>query len=55
MQTPRASQQRRRAVQLDVVLLAAAGILLIATLLPQIDPDLNLVMKDRTLSASTSL
>ena len=30
-------------------MLATAGILLVATLLPQFDPDLNIVIKDRTL------
>ncbi len=54
MQTPRATTQRRRAVRLDVALLATAGILLVATLLPQIDPDLNIVMKDRTLDVALS-
>ncbi len=54
MRTPRTRQQRRRAVRLDVVLLASAGILLIATLLPQVDPDLNIVMKDRTLDVALS-
>jgi len=36
------------------MLLAAAGILLVATLLPQLDPDLNIVMKDRTLDVALS-
>ena len=35
-------------------MLATAGILLVATLLPQFDPDLNIVMKDRTLDAALS-
>ena len=54
MQTPRASRQRRRTIRLDVVLLAAAGILLVTTLLPQLDADLNIVMKDRTLDVALS-
>ena len=37
-----------------MVLLAAAGTLLVTTLLPQIDPDLNIVMKDRTLDVALS-
>ena len=35
-------------------MLATAGILLVATLLPQLDPDLNIVMKDRTLDVALS-
>ena len=54
MQSPRASTQGRRTIRLDVLLLAAAGILLVTTLLPQIDPDLNIVMKDRTLDVALS-
>ncbi len=54
MQTPNASRPRRRAIRLDVLILATAGILLIATLLPQIDPDLNIVMRDRTLDVALS-
>lgn len=54
MQTPRASHQRRRTIRLDVTLLAAAGILLVTTLLPQLDADLNIVMKDRTLDVALS-
>ena len=54
MQTPRASRQRRRTIRLDVTLLAAAGILLVTTLLPQLDADLNIVMKDRTLDVALS-
>lgn len=54
MQTPRATDRRRRMVRLDVALLATAGILLVATLLPQIDPDFNIVMKDRTLDVALS-
>ncbi|MGD8486288.1 MAG: sensor histidine kinase [Chloroflexota bacterium] len=54
MQSTSASRPRRRAIQLDVLLLASAGVLLIATLLPQIDPDLNIVMKDRTLDVALS-
>lgn len=37
-----------------MALLATAGILLVATLLPQLDPDLNIVMKDRTLDVALS-
>ncbi len=54
MQSPRATRQRRRTIQLDVLLLATAGTLLVATLLPQLDPDLNIVMKDRTLDVALS-
>ncbi len=54
MKTPNAPRPWRRAIRLDVLLLASAGILLIATLLPQIDPDLNIVMKDRTLDVALS-
>ncbi len=36
------------------MLLASAGTLLVATLLPQLDPDLNIVMKDRTLDVALS-
>jgi signal transduction histidine kinase len=54
MQPARAFESRRRTIQLDVLILATAGILLVATLLPQIDPDLNIVMKDRTLDAALS-
>jgi signal transduction histidine kinase len=54
MQSPRASYQRRGTIRLDVVLLASAGILLVTTLLPQLDPDLNIVMKDRTLDVALS-
>jgi signal transduction histidine kinase len=54
MQSPRASTQGRRTIQLDVTLLAAAGILLVTTLLPQLDADLNIVMKDRTLDVALS-
>ncbi len=54
MQSPRATRQRRQTIQLDVLLLATAGILLVATLLPQIDADLNIVMKDRTLDVALS-
>jgi signal transduction histidine kinase len=54
MQPARASTRRRHTIRLDVVLLATAGILLVATLLPQVDPDLNIVMKDRTLDVALS-
>ncbi len=54
MQSPRAGRQRRRTIRLDVTLLASAGILLVATLLPQLDADLNIVMKDRTLDVALS-
>ncbi|MEX1294799.1 MAG: sensor histidine kinase [Candidatus Limnocylindrales bacterium] len=54
MQTPRARHQRSRTIRLDVTLLAAAGILLVTTLLPQLDADLNIVMKDRTLDVALS-
>jgi signal transduction histidine kinase len=54
MQSSRGSRRRRRAVQLDVLILATAGALLVTTLLPQIDPDLNIVMKDRTLDVAMS-
>ncbi len=54
MQSPRATGQRRRTIRLDVAMLATAGILLVATLLPQIDADLNIVMKDRTMDVALS-
>jgi signal transduction histidine kinase len=54
MQTHGTARQRRRTIRLDVALLATAGILLVAALLPQIDPDLNIVMKDRTLDVALS-
>ena len=54
MQPARAHDSRRRTIQLDVLMLATAGILLVATLLPQFDPDLNIVMKDRTLDVALS-
>ncbi len=54
MQTPRTSGHRRRTIRLDVALLATAGILLVATLLPQVDSDLNIVMRDRTLDVALS-
>jgi signal transduction histidine kinase len=54
MQPARATDRRRRTIQLDVLILATAGILLVATLLPQVDPDLNIVMKDRTLDVALS-
>ena len=37
-----------------MLLLATAGILLVTTLLPQLDPDLNIVMRDRTLDVALS-
>ena len=54
MQSLRGTRQRRQTIQLDVLLLATAGILLVATLLPQLDADLNIVMKDRTLDVALS-
>jgi two-component system sensor histidine kinase UhpB len=54
MQPARTTGRRRRTLQLDVALLATAGILLVATLLPQLDPDLNIIMKDRTLDVALS-
>lgn len=54
MQPAPATDRRRRTIQLDVLMLATAGILLVATLLPQFDPDLNIVMKDRTLDVALS-
>jgi signal transduction histidine kinase len=54
MQPARATDRRRRTIQLDALILATAGILLVATLLPQFDPDLNIVMKDRTLDVALS-
>jgi signal transduction histidine kinase len=54
MQPSRAHRQWRRTIRLDVTLLAAAGFLLVTTLLPQVDPDLNIVMKDRTLDVALS-
>lgn len=54
MQPAQTSGQRRRTVRLDVLLLATAGILLVAALLPQVDPDLNIVMRDRTLDVALS-
>jgi signal transduction histidine kinase len=56
MQFSSASRPRRLPVRLDVALLATGGILLVAALLPQVDPDLNIVIVDRTLDvALTSL
>lgn len=47
---------RRGAIRLDVVLLATASVLLGSTLLPLVDPSLNIVIIDRTLDvALTSL
>ena len=54
MQPPRTTGRRRQTLRLDVALLATAGVLLVATLLPQLDPDLNVVMKDRTLDVALS-
>lgn len=54
MQPPRTTGRRRQTLRLDVSLLATAGVLLVATLLPQLDPDLNIVMKDRTLDVALS-
>lgn len=54
MQPARDSAPRRRTARLDVLLLATAGILLVTTLLPQIDADLNIVMRDRTLDVALS-
>ena len=54
MQPARTTGRRRQTIRLDVSLLATAGILLVATLLPQLDPDLNIVMKDRTLDVALS-
>ncbi len=54
MQPPRTTGRRRQTLRLDVALLATAGILLVATLIPQLDPDLNIVMKDRTLDVALS-
>jgi signal transduction histidine kinase len=54
MQPARATDRRRRTIQLDVLMLGTAGILLVAVLLPQVDPDLNIVMKDRTLDVALS-
>ncbi|MFV2063029.1 MAG: hypothetical protein ACC726_05885, partial [Chloroflexota bacterium] len=54
MQPARETAPRRRTVRLDVLLLATAGVLLVATLLPQIDPDLNIVVRDRTLDVALS-
>lgn len=56
MQPSPATRFQRRPVRLDVALLATGSILLIATLLPQLDPDLNIVIVDRTIDvALTSL
>ena len=54
MQPVVASRPRRRPIRLDVLLLATAGGLLITTLLPQVDPDLNIVLVDRTLDVALS-
>ena len=54
MQPARTTGRRRQTIRLDVLLLATAGFLLVATLLPQLDPDLNIIMKDRTLDVALS-
>jgi signal transduction histidine kinase len=54
MQPARTTGRRRQTIRLDVLLLATAGVLLVATLLPQLDPDLNIIMKDRTLDVALS-
>jgi signal transduction histidine kinase len=54
MQSLRGTRQRHQTIQLDVLLLATAGSLLVLILLPQIDPDLNIVIKDRTLDVALS-
>jgi signal transduction histidine kinase len=54
MQPARTTGRRRQTIRLDVSLLATAGVLLVATLLPQLDPDLNIIMKDRTLDVALS-
>jgi signal transduction histidine kinase len=56
MQPTLATRPRRRPIRLDVTLLGTASLLLVTTLLPQVDPDLNIVLVDRTLDvALTSL
>jgi signal transduction histidine kinase len=54
MQTTQANRPRRRSIRLDVALLATSGTLLVAALLPHIDPALNLVIVDRTLDVALS-
>jgi signal transduction histidine kinase len=54
MQPAGGTKRRRRTIRLDVALLATAGILLVAAILPQVDPDLNIVMRDRTLDVALS-
>jgi signal transduction histidine kinase len=54
MEPVRGGRRRRRTIRLDVALLATAGILLVATLLPQLDPDLSIFVKDRTLDVALS-
>ncbi len=54
MQASSATGRRRQTIRLDVALLATAGILLVATLIPQLDPDLTIIMKDRTLDVALS-
>jgi signal transduction histidine kinase len=49
MQLAPTTRPRRRPARLDVALLATAGGLLVLTLLPYIDPALNVVLSDRTL------
>jgi signal transduction histidine kinase len=49
LQLAPASRPRRRAARLDVALLATAVGLLVLTLLPYVDPVLNVVIRDRTL------
>jgi signal transduction histidine kinase len=49
MQLAPATRPRRRPARLDVALLATAGGLLVLTLLPNIDPVFNVVIRDRTL------
>jgi two-component system sensor histidine kinase UhpB len=54
MQPSSVTGRRRQTIRLDVALLATAGILLVATLIPQLDPDLTIIMKDRTLDVALS-
>jgi signal transduction histidine kinase len=49
MQLTPATRPRRRPARLDVALLATAGLLLALTLVPYLDPALNIVIVDRTL------
>jgi signal transduction histidine kinase len=48
------TRSRRRAIRLDVILLATAGVLLGLTLFPLADPSLNIVIVDRTLDVAVS-